>query len=309
MIAALCGGVGGSKLALGLYRILPADSLALVVNTADDLELWGLHISPDLDTVAYTLSGLAGPQGWGVEGDRFEALAMLERYGADTWFRVGDCDLGTHVFRTILLRQGLTLTEVTAHVASRLGVQATILPMSDGRVSTRLLVEGEWIEFQEYFVHRRHAVPVEAIRYERDAGVEPTQYVSEAVAGADLIVLANSNPVLSILPILDLPGMRDLMRGRTSPAVAVSPMLGSGSISGPAGDLMRLIGRPSTSLGVASAYEGLIDGLVIDRADEEQAPEIERLGISVRCTDTLMRDEEARRRLARETVEFGRSLR
>jgi LPPG:FO 2-phospho-L-lactate transferase len=310
MITALCGGVGGSKLVLGLYRVLPPGDLTVVVNTADDLDLWGLHISPDLDTVTYTLAGLAGREhGWGLQHDTFEALDMVQRYGLEAWFKVGDRDLGTHLFRTDALSRGETLTGVTARVASGLGVRASILPMTDGRVATHLLVEGEWLDFQEYFVHRRHAVPVQAVRYDREESTRPTNAVLAALSTPDVIVLVNSNPVLSILPILDLPGIREALARTSAAKVAVSPMLGSGSVTGPAGILMRLIGQPPTSTGVAATYRDVIDGIVIDREDERQVTEIEALGVRVRLSDTVMRTDADRERLAREVLDFAGVLR
>jgi LPPG:FO 2-phospho-L-lactate transferase len=309
MITALCGGVGGSKLALGLYRVLPPDTLTVVVNTADDLELWGLHVSPDVDTVMYTLAGLAQRgAGWGIEGDTFAALDMLRRYGAPTWFNVGDRDLATDVYRTHALRTGKTLTQVTGRVARSLGVRARILPMTDGRVATRLRAGGRWLDFQEYFVRERHQVAVDAVEYAGIDSAPPTAAVIEAMRDAQTIVLVNSNPVLSLLPILSLPGVRRLFHERRVPAVAVSPLVGSSAVSGPAGELMALIGCPPDARGVAQAYGGLIDGLVIDRRDERLAPEIERTGVRVLVTDAIMRDEADRERVARETLAFAREL-
>lgn len=310
MITALCGGVGGSKLVLGLYRTLPPHSLKVVVNTADDLDFWGLRVSPDLDTVTYTLSGLAQRSaGWGIEGDTFNALDMMERYGAPSWFRVGDRDLATHVFRTARLREGHSLTEVTHQIAQRLGIRADILPMTNQRVATRLQVADEWLDFQDYFVRRRHSDPVEAVRYDGVSDASITRDVVEAIASAQAIVLVNSNPVLSILPILSLPGLREALVASSAPTVAVTPIVGSSAVTGPAGDLMRLIGEPASALGVARAYLGVVDGIVIDRQDENQAPAIEALGMRVLCTNTLMRDQTDRERLAAETLAFADSLR
>jgi LPPG:FO 2-phospho-L-lactate transferase len=310
MITALCGGVGGSKLALGLYRTLPPDSLSVVVNTADDLEYCGLHVSPDLDTVTYTLAGLARRDvGWGIEGDTFAALQMLGSYGAPTWFQVGDRDLATSIYRTMALREGAGLTEVARVIGDRLNVRAHILPMSNDRVATLLLVEGAWLEFQDYFVRRGHRDPVEAVRY---AGIEEARTTEEVVAAireAEAIILVNSNPVLSILPILSVPGVNDELVASPAPRVAVSPIIGRDAVSGPAGELMRLRGYPSNATGVAEVYLGLLDGIVIDRQDEDQAQEIEALGIGVLCTDTLMRDERDRERLAGEALAFARGLR
>lgn len=309
MITALCGGVGGSKLAAGLYASMPGAGLTVVVNTADDLELWGLHMSPDLDTVTYTLAGMerAGV-GWGLEGDTFQALGMMRRYDAPGWFQVGDADLATHVFRTHQLRSGRTLTQSTAEIAARLGVRARILPMTDSPVATQLLSGGAWLDFQEYFVRLHHAVAVEAVRYHGVEMAAPTAETIQALTETDGIVLVNSNPVLSILPILSVPGMRELMTRTDAPRVAVSPMLGQGSVAGPAGALMRLVGQPPTSQGVARLYQGLIDGIVIHCEDQDQAAAIEAMGIRVLCADTLMRNRDDRMRVARRTMEFMEHL-
>ena len=310
MITALCGGVGGSKLALGLYRTVPHDELTLIVNTADDLEFCGLHVSPDLDTVIYTLAGLSRQDvGWGIEGDTFEALGMLRRYGAPDWFQVGDRDLATDLYRTNELRQGRTLTDITADIGRRLDVQARVLPMTDAPVATRLQAGEEWIDFQDYFVRRRHQDPVQAIRYDGITAAVAAGGVIEAIESAEVIVLVNSNPALSIFPILATPGINDAVVGSSAPCVAVSPMVGHDSVSGPAGVLMSLLGQEATATGVASAYLGVIDGMVIDRRDAAQAPGIEALGPRVLVTDIMMRTLEDRERLAAETVSFARVLR
>jgi len=307
MITAICGGVGGSKLALGLYRILKPHALTVTVNVADDTTFCGLRVSPDLDTVLYTLAGIAGPRGWGIEGDTFHALDQLRRYGVPDWFQVGDRDLATDIVRSDALRNGRRLTEVTADLAEKLGVRATILPASDGNPETVLRVGREWVPFQEYFVKRAHAVSVDEIAYRGlDAG--PVPEVLDALTSADVTVIVNSNPVLSILPILKLPGVSEVVRARTRPAVAVSPMIGHGSIAGPAGDLMRLVGQPATSYGVAALYRDVIDGIVIDQSDAGQEEEIRSLGIAVLRTDTMMRTDDDKERLAREALAFARRI-
>lgn len=309
MITALCGGVGGSKLAFGLYNSLPPDELTVVVNTADDLEFCGLHVSPDLDTVTYTLAGLSRRDvGWGIEGDTFAALDMLERYGVPQWFQVGDRDLATDVLRTGLLHEGQTLTEITQRLTTALGVTARILPMTDAPVSTRLLVEDEWLHFQKYFVQRRHRDPVKQVRYEDVEAAAATTEVCAAIEDAEIIIIVNSNPVLSVLPILAVPGINELIIASSAPKVAVSPIVGASAVTGPAGELMALVGQPASALGVAGAYLGIIDGILIDNQDAAQAPAIEAVGIRVMCTDLIMRDDAGRVRLAEETVSFARSL-
>lgn len=309
MITALCGGVGGSKLVLGLYRTLPSHELNVIVNTADDLEYLGLHVSPDLDTVAYTLAGLSPiRQGWGIDGDTFEALEALRRYGAPTWFQIGDRDLATHLFRSDLLRRGANLTEITERIADALQVRARILPMTNEAVSTRLLVGDEWVEFQEYFVRRRHRDVVSALRYDGIDEASSTPEALDALQNAEIIVLVNSNPALSILPILSTPGINDLLVAVSAVRVAVSPIVGTDAVSGPAGRLMKLLGHESSAAGVAAVYAGCIDGIVIDEVDAKHANEIEALGIAVHCTRTVMNTLEDRDRLATETVSFARSL-
>lgn len=310
MITALCGGVGGSKLVLGLYRTLPPDELNIVVNTADDLEFFGLHVSPDLDTVTYTLAGLSPvKQGWGIEGDTFEALETLRRYGAPAWFQVGDRDLATHLFRTDELRHGSNLTEITRRIAESLGVRAGILPMTNDDVSTRLLVGDEWVDFQDYFVRRRHRDAVTAIRYDGIEEASSTPEALDALQNAEIIVLVNSNPALSIVPILSTPEINDFLTAVSGVRVAVSPIVGTDAVTGPAGRLMKLLGHESSAVGVAAAYAGCIDGIVIDDVDARRAAEIEALGIAVHCTRTVMDSLEDRERLATETISFARGLR
>ncbi|GAC1404477.1 MAG: 2-phospho-L-lactate transferase [Chloroflexota bacterium] len=308
MIVALCGGVGGSKLVVGLDRTVPPGELSVIVNTADDLEFCGLHVSPDLDTVMYTLAGMAGPMGWGIAGDTFHSLEMLERFGVPGWFRVGDRDLATDIYRSAAMREGRSLTEVTRHLCERLRISSHILPMTDSRVATRLVSGADWIDFQEYFVHRRHKDPIQSVKYD---GVDTSTITSDVLSAfedAEAIIIVNSNPVLSILPMLAVPGINDMVSTASVPRVAVSPIVGSNAVSGPAGDLMHLVQQPASVLGVAGAYLGIIDGIVIDLQDAGQIPRIEALGLRVLCTDTIMRDEDDRNRLARETLSFAREL-
>jgi LPPG:FO 2-phospho-L-lactate transferase len=234
---------------------------------------------------------------------------MLERYGLPAWFQVGDRDLATDIVRTEALRRGESLTAITARIAEALDVSAWILPMTDAPVSTKLLVHGEWIHFQEYFVRRRHVDPVEAVRYEGIEACSAGDAVLQALQAAEIVVLVNSNPVLSIIPILAVPGINEALIASSAPKVAVSPIVGMDAVSGPAGDLMRLIGQPATALGVARAYLGLIDGIVIDRSDEALAGPISNLGMRVLGADIIMRSVEDRERLAAETLSFARGLR
>ncbi|MEW6636035.1 MAG: 2-phospho-L-lactate transferase [Actinomycetota bacterium] len=307
--AALAGGVGGAKLADGLQRSLAPGGFSVVVNTADDFDLWGLRICPDLDTVMYALAGVANPEtGWGVAGDSFRMLEMLASYGEDPWFKLGDRDLATHVLRTARLRAGFSLTEVTRDLSSALGAGAGILPMCDEAVSTVLRTPGGTLEFQEYFVRRGQRDEVLGVELRGIEGARPTKAVLEALSGADLVVLCPSNPVVSVGPILAVPGMRKAIEVSRGPKVAVSPIVGGRALKGPADRMLASLGHEVSAAGVARIYEGLVDGFVVDRADEEQRARIEALGMRVLVTDAVMRDETDRARLAREVLEFGIAL-
>lgn len=309
MIVALAGGVGGAKLAHGLMLAAPAQPPRVIVNTADDFELFGLRISPDLDTVLYTLAGLANPEtGWGVAGDTFTTLDMLGHYGEQTWFRLGDRDFATHVLRTQRLRAGQTLTEVTAGLARALGVEAALLPMCDEPVATQIETADGLLAFQEYFVRRHHADAVRAVRF---AGVETARVpagVRAACADASLIVLCPSNPIVSIGPLLAVPGMRDLISRAPAPKVAVSPIVGGRALRGPADRMLAGLGHEVSPVGVARLYQGLIQGMVIDTVDGDRRAEIEALGMRVLVTGTIMAGAADRRQLATEVMAFGREL-
>jgi LPPG:FO 2-phospho-L-lactate transferase len=306
-IVALCGGVGGSKLITGLHLEFPDDTLAVIVNTADDVILHGLNISPDLDTVMYTLAGSSNPNtGWGLEGDTFHGLEMMRTYGHDAWFKIGDRDMVTHLLRTAQLAAGGTLTSVTADLAQRLGVGRTILPMTNDRVVTRVRTRGGWLDFQDYFVRRGHTDRPLAVEHVGAAQASPTPQVLDAIAEAGIIVAAPSNPVVSIGPILTIPRMLDAIRDAPAPTVAVSPIIGSRSVTGPADALMQAVGFEPTVAGLAEMYKPWLDTLVVDSRDINRAGEIESLGLISKATDTLMPDVAAKRRLARFVVEAAR---
>jgi LPPG:FO 2-phospho-L-lactate transferase len=308
-VCALAGGVGGAKLASGLQDVLPPGELSVVVNTADDFDLWGLHISPDLDTVMYTLAGISNSEtGWGIVNESFETLNMLERYGEETWFKLGDRDLATHILRTSRMRSGETLTEVTAGLSGILGVDSAVLPMSDDPVFTVLETAEGHLEFQEYFVRRGQRDEVLAIELRgiQDAG--PTERVLAAISGADAIVFCPSNPVVSVGPILALPGMIEALISSSAPKVAVSPIVGGRALKGPADRMLASLGHEVSATGVARMYAGLVDGMVVDRTDEEERAGIEALGMRVLVTQSVMSDAEDRARLASETLEFSAGL-
>ncbi len=305
-VLALAGGVGGAKLAAGLQDALPAGDLTVVVNTADDFDLWGLRICPDLDTVMYTLADLANPEtGWGVAGESFSTLGMLARYGEDTWFKLGDKDLATHVLRTARLRAGEPLTRITADLSGALDVRSVILPMCDEPVATVLDTPDGPLEFQEYFVGRGQRDEVLDVELRGIEDTRPTDAVLEALASADLVIFCPSNPVVSIGPILAVPGMRKALAASRAPKIAVSPIVGGRALKGPADRMLASLGHEVSAAGVARMYEGLIGGMVVDGVDEGDRSEIEALGMRVLATDAIMRDAPDRARLAWEVLEFG----
>ena len=309
MIVALAGGVGGAKLAQGLYRALPPGELTVIGNTADDFTHFGLRISPDLDTVLYTLAGLANPAtGWGVAGDTFRTMEQLGRLGADTWFLVGDVDFATHIRRSQLLHQGLSLTEVTASLLAGLGVRATLLPMCDEPVGTIVETPAGTLHFQDYFVRRRHQDQVSAVSF---AGIDRATLpggVAAALREAAAIVLCPSNPIVSLGPILAVPGFRDLLREAPGAKVAVSPIVGGRALKGPADQMLANLGHDVSPLGVARLYRDFLDGFVLDREDAAAVPAIEALGLPVLVTQTIMGDAGDRRRLAEEVLAFAGTL-
>ncbi len=309
MVVALAGGVGGAKLAHGLYAALDAGALTVVLNTGDDFDLHGLRIMPDADTVLYTLAGLANPQtGWGIAGDSFETLGMLGRFGEDVWFRLGDRDFATHMLRTQRLRDGWTPTRVLAAFAKALGVRAALLPMCDEPVATRVRTPDGELAFQDYFVRRQHRDPVLSVRFNGIEAARVPEGVRAAVGEAEVIVFCPSNPVVSIGPILAVPGMRELIRDARAAKVAVSPIVGGRALRGPADTMLAALGVPVSPLGVATMYRGIVGGIVMDRVDADERGDIEALGMQVLVTDTVMRDEADRRRLAEETLAFAARL-
>lgn len=309
MIVALAGGVGGAKMAHGLQAALPPGALTTVVNTADDFELYGLRICPDLDTVMYTLAGIADPvNGWGVAGDSRNTLDAIARYGEHPWFLLGDQDFATHILRTERLRVGTPLSTVTAELAASLGIPGRILPMTDDRVATLIDTPSGRLEFQEYFVARRQSDDVLGVVF---AGIDEASAnagVLDAIRDAKTIVVAPSNPIVSVGPILATPGIRAALERTEAPIVAVSPIVGGRALKGPAAQMLATLGHEVSALGVARLYASLVDGMVIDAADRELTAEIERLGPRVLVTETVMGDEADRRRLAAEVLDFAGSL-
>ncbi len=270
MIVVFTGGTGGTKLVQGLQQVVAADQLTVIVNTGDDVEWWGLHISPDIDSVMYGLAGvLSKDRGWGVDGDSFRCLDRMKELGQPGWFSLGDLDLATHLTRTALLGSGKNLSEITAELAQNFGIRSRVLPMANQRVSTMLDTSKGTLTFQEYFVRERHQVEVQAVRFEGAEQASPAPGVIGSIQNANAIIFAPSNPVTSIGPILAVPGIREALRVTEAPILAVSPIVGGAAVSGPAAQLMRMNGWPSTIAGVAEAYEDFLDVLVVDNADGE----------------------------------------
>ncbi len=310
-VVVLAGGVGGARLAHGLQAHL-GDELVVIVNTGDDLERHGLEIWPDHDTVLYTLAGLDDRErGWGLRDETWTAMDGLERLGEATWFRLGDRDLATHLLRTQQLRSGHRPTEVALDLRRRLGVAATILPMTDDRVRTIVRTDDGWLPFQDYFVRLQQAPEVRAVRFEGIAEARPSPEVLDALARARVIVVAPSNPFVSVGPILALPGVADAIeqaRAGGVVVVGVSPIVGGRALKGPADRMLTSLGGEASALGVAAHYGNLLDGFVIDDVDADQAPGIAALGPAVTVTDSIMRDDAARARLAATALELASRL-
>ena len=306
-VVALAGGVGGARLADGLRRTLPAEDLTLIVNTADDFEHLGLKISPDLDTVTYTLAGIENPEtGWGRAEETWAFLDSLAGLGGPTWFRLGDRDLAVHILRTSLLASGLALSEVTQRIAASFGIRVAFLPMSDDPVRTIVIcAEGE-LPFQEYFVARGCRPVVRSFRFEGAEAARPAPGVLEALTQAEAILLAPSNPWVSLDPILAVPGIRDLLRSK--PAVGVSPIIGGRALKGPAAKMAAELGFPASSRTVAAHFRPLLSGFVLDSADADNAEPIAQTGLRTLVTNTIMHDGGSRAALAGAMLGLARAL-
>jgi LPPG:FO 2-phospho-L-lactate transferase len=308
-ILALCGGVGGAKLALGLDRVLPAGMLTIATNTGDDFEHLGFHVSPDLDTVMYTLAGLNNKEtGWGRAGESWNFMQALAALGGEAWFQLGDKDLATHVERTRRLRHGESLSQITRDLAARLGITSRLLPMSDDPVRTMIRTEGGMLPFQHYFVRLRCEPAALGFAFDGADKARPNAEMMAALAAPDLalVVICPSNPYLSVDPILAVPGVRAALQACAAPVVAVSPLVGGQAVKGPTAKIMRELGVPRSQRAIAAHYDGLIDGLVIDEADEAEAAE---LTLPVEVTRTVMKSLEDREALARCVLAFGAELR
>ena len=310
MITVLAGGVGAARFLQGLLAVHPFSDVTIISNVGDDTELYGLHVSPDIDIVLYHLAGIVDEKrGFGVRDDTFHTLDALSRFGYDTWFRLGDRDLATCLTRTHLLRRGLTLAEATAEIARALAVPAAIIPATNDRLRTKIRTDAGLIDFQEFFVKRRASDPVREIIFDGADSARPADGVLKAIAAADAVLVTPSNPLLSIAPILAVPGLRDALRDTQAKVVAVSPIVGGAAIKGPAARMLRDQGLEASAVTVARLYADFLDAIVIDSVDADLAPQIEavdppdgRQGMAVTVTDTIMSSMERKAALARATL-------
>lgn len=303
MILALGGGIGASKLLLGLCQVIDPTDLTIIVNTGDDFILHGLTICPDLDTVTYTLAGVADrDKGWGIEEDTFHALDWLGRFGREVWFNLGDRDLATHVHRTAQLRQGLALTDVTEGIRRSLGVRSRILPMTNDPVPTIVLTDQGLRSLQEYLVRDNARLGVRGVRFEGVERSRPAPGVREAIEAAEGIIICPSNPIISIAPILAVPGIREALRRTEAPIVGISPVVGGRSLKGPTDKFLIGLGHEVSALSVARLYQDVLDLLIVDRADVGLLPAIEALPIEARTAETVMHNLDAKASLAKETL-------
>ena len=307
-VAVLAGGVGAARFLSGLLRVCRPTDVTAIVNVGDDFTLHGLDISPDLDTVTYTLAGQINPEtGWGRAGETWRVLTELGRLGGQDWFELGDLDLALHLFRTQRRSDGASLSQVTGEIAASFGLELTLLPVSDDPIATRITPAepdgATEIDFQEYFVAHRHGIAVRSVRFAGIEGAKPAPGVLDALSSAGTVVVAPSNPFVSIGPVIDVPQVRETLRGRRGSVVAVSPIVGGASIKGPAGAMMRELGHEPSVVGVARLYAEFAGTLVIDHADAELAPAVAQAGMTPVVTDTIMADPDRAAGLARATLE------
>lgn len=290
MITALAGGVGAARFLTGLTQIVPQEGLTVVANTGDDIELFGLHISPDIDIVAYTLAGIVdNDKGWGIKGDTFQCLDRLKKLGQDTWFNLGDRDLATHFYRTNRIKQGATLSQITHEICNFLGLKITLLPMSNDKFETHIRTSQGTMHFEEYFVKRQFRDEVLGIDFVGAATALPAPGVLDAIMDAEVVVVCPSNPIVSIGTILAVKGIRDSLRHTSARVVGISPIVGGAPIKGPADKMLRHFGFEVSAYGVAQVYSDFLDGFVIDSLDAAQKSQIEKLGIDVSVTNTIMK--------------------
>lgn len=308
-ITVLSGGVGAAKFLTGLVSVFPENRVTAIVNTADDIIIHGLHVSPDIDIITYSLAGIVNEsKGWGIAGDTFRCMEMLERIGRQTWFRLGDKDIAIQVVRTEMLQKGHSLSRVTDLFRKAFGLKCRIVPMTDSHVETRIITNSGDFHFQEYLVKRRMRDRIDSIGFRGMAGARASPYVISSIARSDLVILSPSNPFVSIGTILSVEHIRETLRRRTKPTMAISPIIGGKVVKGPLGLMLKCFGKEITSLEVARMYRDIIDAFVIDKRDSELRHEIRRLGIAPFVTDTFMAGHRGRARLAKQVLEFSMQL-
>lgn len=304
MITALAGGVGAARFLTGLSKIVDEEELSVIVNTGDDIEMFGLHISPDIDIVAYTLAGIVDEdKGWGIRGDTFQCLEMIKKLGLETWFNLGDKDFATNIFRTNLLNKGLTLSMATDEICHALGLKANILPMTDDKFETWIKVEEGLIHFEEYFVKRQAKDKILGVEFVGCANAKPSPKVIDSINDTETVIICPSNPIVSIGTILSVEGIRDALRRTSAKVIGVSPIVAGAPIKGPADKLMRSLGFEVSAFSVAKLYADFLDVFVIDNQDASEKSQIEQLGIRVKMADTIMKSLEDKVRLAKTALE------
>ena len=304
MITALAGGVGAARFLTGLLKIVKEEDVSVIVNTGDDIEMFGLHISPDIDIVAYTLAGIVDEErGWGIKGDTFQGLEMLKKLGLETWFALGDKDFATHIFRTELLKKDFTLSKVTDKICHALGINVKLLPMTNDKFETRIKVEDGSIHFEEYFVKRGSKEKVLGVEFAGAESAKPSPQVIDSIMDADTVIICPSNPIVSIGTILSIDGIRDALKKTSGTVVGISPIVAGTPIKGPADKLLRGLGFEVSAFGVAKLYADFLDTFVIDNIDGAEKSRIESLGIRVKVTNTIMKSLENKIQLAKVVLE------
>ena len=307
-VVILSGGIGGARFASGYVKSCPQDMLCVIGNVADDEEFHGLWVSPDMDTLTYTLAGVEGPYGWGVRGDTYHGLGVMSQLGADSWMTLGDKDFALHIYRTERRRRGDRATDIAASIARAMGVEADILPATDSIVQTRFLTDSGELSFQEYFVRERTQPNIQDIHYEGIEVAEATPEVLKALAEANVIFLAPSNPIVSLLPILNIPGVAQALRAAKAPKIAISPFIGGKSVKGPAVEMMKSQSLSPDADGLIDVYDGLLDALIIDTKDKETVPSAMYRGLLISDTDILMTGKGGREQLATFAASLGREM-
>jgi LPPG:FO 2-phospho-L-lactate transferase len=304
MITALAGGVGAARFLTGLTKLVKEEDLSVIVNTGDDMEMFGLHISPDIDIVTYTLAGVVDDEkGWGIKNDTFQCLEMLKKMGLETWFSIGDRDFATHIFRTDLLHKGFTLSKVTEEICQRMGLKVNVLPMTDDKFETWIKIEEGLVHFEEYFVKRQAKDKVLGVEFVGAANAKPAPEVVDSILNAEMVVVCPSNPIVSIGTILSVDGIRDALRKTSAEIVGVSPIVAGAPVKGPADKLLRGLGFEVSAFSVAKLYDDFLDTFVIDIKDADEKGRIEQLRINVKVTDTVMNRPEDKVRLAKTVLE------